>query len=272
MAEALAAMEPCPAEYQPPPLHEGDPPFEDEVERPAGLPELISSAAAAHGQACRRGADYLNQIAERIESTREGIQAFDAYADALEDAIDTLSDTAIEGITDEIAEAAEAAASRGEDVDTFPARYAVLNRRAIQQSPELYDASMAAAFAGVQINIEAVPTDPEVLEEAASPWNSLVEARARAAEYRRASNDYQRAIHEGPDAPDPDEAAPGWGPATGHWIGRLTGRGRTPIVVEIRITEDGPPAIEYPANPPTRQRFCGGTLEDGDPSDGRRAG
>ena len=138
-------MEPCPPEYEPPPFHEGPPPVEAEVERPASLPDWDSVAAADHRRACGRGREYMNRIAERLERSRRAMLEFGGYVDALDDAVGMLSAETAEQVAGDVR---EAAAGVGEDADALGVRYLRLERGLLQRSPELREAHLAAGLAG----------------------------------------------------------------------------------------------------------------------------
>lgn len=138
-------MEPCPPEYEPPPFHEGPPPVEAEVERPASLPDWDSVAAADHRRACGRGREYMNRIAERRERSRRAMLEFGGYADALDDAVGMLSAETAEQVAGDVR---EAAAGVGEDADALGVRYLRLERGLLQRSPELREAHLALTVGG----------------------------------------------------------------------------------------------------------------------------
>ena len=77
MNEAAALeLPPCPTEYEPPPLSEGPPPYEDVVERPAELPDTAeqNGILSTHGAVCREGGTALRALPEcgRIEAGPHG--------------------------------------------------------------------------------------------------------------------------------------------------------------------------------------------------------
>ena len=265
-AEALAALEPCPAEYERPPMHtSGPPPFEGEVERPSSLPapEDEADELREHRGNCRTGERVLGEVPRQMARMRAGLEDYAYYADALERGIGAMSTDQAAQIAAEVHEAA----SDGAD-DTLGARYAAVDRGVQRAAAEVREMYLAAGFAGTRLSPDRIPRDPDALEALAEPWTRIIEERARAAEFLAAWNGYQRRLYEGPDAEDPDLAAPRWDPPTGRWTGRYRNLDilydTTPQDFEITIRPDGGASVEYLADRP-RDR-CRGELEDGEPS------
>ena len=265
-AEALAAMEPCPADYELPPMHtSGPPPYEGEIERPASLPAAPDAerwALLDHRNNCQIGESVLRRIPREMAGMREALEDYPDYADALERGIGAL--TADEAA--EIAAAVREVASDNDD-DTLRARYTAVNVGVGGAVAEVREMRLAARFRGTGVNPGGIPRDPDALEARAKPWTRIIETRTRAVEFIVARNDFQRRLYEGPDAQDPDLAAPGWDPPTGRWTGRyrrLSLSAETPQDIEITIRADGGASVEYPAE--RSQDRCRGELEDGEPS------
>ena len=265
-SEALAALRRCPPEYEQPPLHtSGPPPFEGEVDRPASLPapEAEEEALYEHQENCVMGENRVRQVPRRMERTRTALEAYSDYADILDRAIGALSPELAEEISIQVN-----TAPSDDDEDPFGARYRAFIRGMQLAAAETRSTIMAGVFTRTGANPESIPTDAAALEELAEPWPTMLAERARAVDFFTVRNDFQRRLYEGPDAEDPDVAAPGWDPPTGRWTGRyrdigaLSRDGEWDVAITIRT--DGGTSIAYP-DVGARQS-CSGELVDAEPS------
>ena len=247
MNEAVAMeLPPCPTEYEPPPLSEGPPPYEDLVARPAELPAAaeLNSIRSTHATMCRGGEAALRAIPGLREQMQLQLEDFADYADALRDFIDDdMTDEDIETLSAEVDAVARA---RPDEDDTLQLRYQRLNNRVIELSPLVREMARGARRpgAGVRPGLIPHPEAGESLAELLEPWTTVTEAHAEAQAFFAVWNDYRRRIYEGPDAEDPDQAAADWGSLTGVWSGEYARAGRysasgTPRGVRITFQADG---------------------------------
>ena len=249
----VAAMElpACPTEYEPPPLSEGPPPYEDVVERSAELPDAaeLNGIRSTHETVCRGGGAALRAIPGMREQLQPQLEDFSDYAEALRNFIDDdMTDEDIESLSAEVDAVARA---RPEEDDTLQLRYERLNDRVIELSPLVREMARGARRPGARVRPGFIP-DPEAgesLAEILEPWTTVIEAHGEARAFFEVWNDYRRRIYEGPDAEDPDEAAADWSPPTGVWNGeyarsrRLSARGDP--ARRIRVTFQAEGALDF---------------------------
>ena len=260
-----AAMElpPCPTEYEPPPLSEVPPPYEDIVERPAELPDPaeLNSTLSTHRTMCREGGTALQALPELREAQRPPLEDFSDYADAIRSFIDDdMTDEQVETLSAEVDAVARA---RPDAEDTLELRYERLAERIIALSPLVREMAQGARRPGARVNPGLIPHPEagESLAELLEPWTTVIEAHAEARAFFEVRNDYRRRIYEGPDAEDPDLAAADWNSPTGVWSGeyaalrRFTGRRAQPDRVRITFQADGATVSDYPDS------NCGGSLQ-----------
>ena len=258
---AVMELPPCPTAYEPPPLAEGPPPYQDVVERPSELPSQAEEAGvrSRHQRVCREGVAALRSIPDLRERMRPQLEDFSDYEEAIRDFIDDdITDEQVETLSAEVDAIARA---RPDADDTLQLRYERLNDRIIELSPLVREMAEGARRPGARINPGVIP-DPEAadgLAELIEPWTAVIEAHAEARAFFEVWNDYRRRVHEGPDAEDPDEAASGWNAPTGVWSGDYAASRRFGRVVpdRVRITfqADGATVSHYPDS------NCGGLLQ-----------
>lgn len=262
MNEAAATeLPPCPAEYEPPPLWEGPPPYEDAVERPADLPDPAdqNDILSTHRAACRDSGPLLLAMPGVRDQLRPQLEDFSDFAEAMRNSIDDdMTDEQIETLSAEVDAVARA---RPDAEDTLQLRYERLLDRMLELSPLVREMARGARRPGAFVNPGAIPY-PEAgddLAEFTEPWTAVMETHAEAQAFFEVWNNYRRRIYEGPDTEDPDEAAADWTPLTGVWTGEYA-RSRTfgrenPDRVRITFEADGTAISYYPDS------NCGGALE-----------
>ena len=247
-----ASMElpPCPTEYEPPPLSEGPPPYEDVVEKPAELPDPaeLNSILSTHQTVCREGGATLRAIPGIREQLQPQLDDFSDYADAIRSFIDDdMTEEDIESLSGEVDAVARA---RPDEDDTLQLRYQRLSERIIELSPLVREMARSARRPGARVAPGVIPDSEagERLAQILEPWTVVIEAHAEARAFFEVWNDYRRRIYEGPDAEDPDEAAADWSPPTGVWNGEYARTWRSSFtrgsVERIRITFQAEGALD----------------------------
>lgn len=189
-----AAMElpPCPAEYEPPPLWEGPPPYEDIVERPAELPDPAdqNEIVSTHRTACRDSATALRAVPGVREGLHPRLEDFSDFAEAMRNFIDDdMTDEQIETLSAEVDAVARA---RPDEEDTLQLRYERLLDRMLALSPLVREMARGARRPGADVNPGAIP-DPDAgegLTEVIEPWTAVIEAHAEARAFFDVWNDY----------------------------------------------------------------------------------
>ena len=278
-------LPPCPSRYEPPPLSVyGEPaPYEDVVERPAELgdPAEERELMNRHARHCRESGPSLQEIPSIRQQARSAYSGFANYAQAMGDFIaDDMTSEQIERLS---AEVEAVAAARADEEDTLRQRYERLNDWLIRRSPLVREMSqvesrrrfefrvrigaylrpslvgemsLVAGLRGTGFMPAMLPNAQQIegLPEMVAEWRTIIEKHSDAHEFFRIRNDYQRRIHEGPDAVNPDEAAANWTPLAGVWTGEYGTNPRQIRPVEITFNGDGA-AISYP------ETNCHGTLQ-----------
>lgn len=210
----LEAGEPCAEPYERP---RSSPRFRDQFPMPEAL-EGGGNLRTQYNLFCQRAEQELAMLRAGFDMTVEMLERFERHADAMHDVVsDELSAEDLESISAEV----QAITDARPDEDTVQRRYQIVEDRLLATSPYLRETLNVAAEQQVipaimggrwgrerQATSDDLTTtfrlhlnsDAERIAEDMTKIRDFLDEYEAAREYRRVDNEYQRNIHEGPDA------------------------------------------------------------------------
>ena len=200
-------LEPCMERYRPGSIF-GNPGYVDVVPRPEELEITVGALSgrpsmpqeSRHRRVCNTARDDLRTIGSSYRDAVAALATFEAYADALRGAIDSVRNDVQEARIEALGRSIEALHAARPDEDTLLRRYRMLESalRPRPLGPEL----MALAN---DDPVLALAVTTLAIEEYSAPafrqrWTTVLENYEAAKRYTELAHAYMRQIYEGPDA------------------------------------------------------------------------
>ena len=200
-------LEPCMEPYRPGSIF-SNPRYVDVVPRPEELEITVGAFTgrpsmpreSRHRRVCNTARDDLRTIGSSYRDAIAALATFEAYADALHDAIDGERNDVQEARIEALSRSIEALYAARPDEDTLLRRYRMLESalRPRPLGPEL----MALAN---DDPVLALAVTTLAIEEYSAPafrrrWTAVLENHDAAKRYTELAHAYMRQIYEGPDA------------------------------------------------------------------------
>ena len=203
-------LEPCMERYRSRPMSQ--PGYVDVVPRPEELEIVISPLGgrprmrleSRHRRVCDTAQGDLRAIGSSYHDAVGALATFEAYADALHDAIDRETNDARAARIESLSRSIGALGATRPDEDTLLRRYRMLESALLPRplGPELMalandDPVLALAVTTLAIEEYSVPAFRQ-------RWTTVLENYDAAKRYTELAHAYMRQIYEGPDAaPEP---------------------------------------------------------------------